>query len=202
VLWLVLPAAGFAFGSIPFSFLIARSRGIDLRREGSGNVGATNLARLCGKKAGAAGFALDVLKGAIPAGASLLAGAPGELRAITALAAIAGHVFTPWLGFRGGKGVATALGALAVLVPLPAAAALAIFALVLALTKVVSISSVSAALAVTPLQVFLGAREDRLLFSLLCGAAALLLLARHYGNIVRLMRGTEHRFCARKGDAK
>lgn len=193
MLWALLPAAGFLVGSVPFSFIIAASKGIDLRKTGSGNVGATNLARLCGRRAGLAGLVLDVLKGAIPVGAALLLAAPAGLRAATAIAAIAGHVFSPWLRFRGGKGVATTLGALAVLVPLPAAGALLLFLLVFSFSRVVSVSSVAAALVLTPLEWVLGAPGDRPLLTCICGAVTLLLVTRHLGNIARLFRGTEGR---------
>ena len=124
--WLFIPAA-FLCGSIPFGMLIARARGIDIRAHGSGNIGATNVGRVLGRTWGVAVFALDVCKGLAPvlvAGAAL--GTLGHIAApardawlvlATAAAAILGHVFCPWLRFKGGKGVATSLGALAGVFP-------------------------------------------------------------------------------------
>ncbi len=181
---------GFLAGSIPFSWLVGRARGADLRRTGSGNAGATNLFRTCGWKAGAAGFALDAAKGALPA---LAAGAlfPGPFgRAAAGLAAVLGHIFTPWLGWKGGKGVATGLGAMMVIAPLPVLVSVAAFALVLSAWRFVSLASVSAALALVPACLLLpaGPVEQGVCFSV-----AALLVVRHLSNIGRLLKGTERR---------
>ena len=127
----------YLIGSIPFSFLVARARGVDVRRVGSGNVGATNVMRSAGTAAGLVAFALDAAKGA---GAAWLAkeltgdASPemaGVLPAAAAALAVLGHVFPVWLGFRGGKGVATGAGAFVPLAPVAAAVAIGAFALVL-----------------------------------------------------------------------
>ncbi len=194
---ILLPAAGFLSGSIPFSHIIGRSMGHDLRREGSGNVGATNLLRVCGRRAGAAGLALDAVKGAVPVLVARLSGAGGVVMAVTALAAVAGHVFTPWLGFRGGKGVATALGGLAVLAPLPLACALVVFAAVLAVSRTVSLSSVSAALALVPASLLLPAGDAPLAPRAACVLISLIVVARHASNLGRLLKGTEGRLDGR-----
>lgn len=120
----------FLVGSVPFGYLIGRARGIDIRAHGSGNIGATNVTRVLGKRLGRACFALDLLKGFLPSvGAGLYLGDLGSwspqspwLWIAAALAPIAGHVFCPWLGFKGGKGVATGLGALLGLFPVMAVA--------------------------------------------------------------------------------
>lgn len=183
----------FALGSIPFSHLVARLRGVDLRSVGSGNIGATNLARALGYGAGALGLLLDALKGAA---AVLLARAlPGDastpaIQALAAVLSVAGHIFTPWLGFRGGKGVATGAGAFAVLAPSATLCALLVFAVVVSIGRMVSLASVLAAAALPVSAHFLGAPG-----ATTAGAAAVaaLVVTRHRDNLVRLVRGTENR---------
>lgn len=187
-------AVGAAVGSIPFAWLLHRiATGRDLRGEGSGNPGATNLKRADGVAWGAAALALDAGKGAV---AVLLAGLlAGEVACVpAALGAVLGHVFTPWLRGRGGKGVATAAGAYAVLAPIATAAALAVFALVVTLTRFVSLGSVLGVVAL-PIAIALlgpGGRE--------AGAATaigLLIAWRHRGNFARMRAGTEPRLRGR-----
>ncbi|MDM7991950.1 MAG: glycerol-3-phosphate 1-O-acyltransferase PlsY [Candidatus Fermentibacter sp.] len=185
-----LPLAGFLSGSVPWSWILARSRGVDLRRAGSGNVGATNLLRSCGKAAGAAGLLLDALKGTVPALAALLLTHDDLVTAATVVAAVLGHVFSPWLGFRGGKGVATALGGVAVMAPLPLLAALAVFAAVLAAWRFVSLASVAAAVALAAAALLL---PCGLPGRIACIVIAILLIARHAGNMRRIRSGTERR---------
>ncbi len=189
-LGIALPLAGFLSGSVPWSWIVARSRGVDLRRAGSGNVGATNLLRSCGKAAGAAGLLLDALKGTVPALAALLLTHDDLVTAVTVVAAVLGHVFSPWLGFRGGKGVATALGGVAVMAPLPLLAALAVFAAVLAAWRFVSLASVAAAVALSAAALFL---PCGLPGRIACIVIAILLIARHAGNMRRIRSGTERR---------
>ncbi len=185
-----LPLAGFLSGSVPWSWIVARSRGVDLRRAGSGNVGATNLLRSCGKAAGAAGLLLDALKGTVPALAALLLTHDDLVTAVTVVAAVLGHVFSPWLGFRGGKGVATALGGVSVMAPLPLLAALAVFAAVLAARRFVSLASVAAAVALSAAALLL---PCGLPGRIACILIAILLIARHAGNMRRILSGTERR---------
>ena len=181
----------FALGSIPFSYLLGRWRGIDLRTRGSGNVGATNLARTAGWGAGAAGLLLDALKGsAAVLLAPLLAGGGATAQSVAALGAILGHNFSPFLRFRGGKGVATGAGAFAVLAPGALGTAAAVFAVALALGRMVSLGSILAALT---LPIAGWARHDPpgvVLSAAICGA---LIIVRHRGNIVRMARGDENR---------
>lgn len=186
-------ALAFVLGSIPFSQLVARLRGIDLRSVGSGNIGATNLARALGYGAGALGLLLDALKGAT---AVVLARAlPGDastpaIQSLAAVLSVAGHAFTPWLGFRGGKGVATGAGAFAVLAPLATLCSALVFAVVVSLGRMVSLASVLAAATLPVAAYFLGAPRPAI-----AGAAAVaaLVVARHRENLVRLVRGTESR---------
>ncbi|MEM7628715.1 MAG: glycerol-3-phosphate acyltransferase [Planctomycetota bacterium] len=158
--WAFAIIAAFALGSIPFSLLVGLARGVDIRTVGSKNVGATNLGRTLGGRFFAIGFTLDTLKGFAPVLiAGLVAGVLGEVELApadawlwlaTAAAAVLGHTFSPWVGFKGGKGVATALGAALGLFPaltVPGAGALVVFLVVLGLWRYVSAASVTAAVA-------------------------------------------------------
>jgi glycerol-3-phosphate acyltransferase PlsY len=186
-------AAGYACGSVPFGVIVARSKGVDILREGSGNPGATNVGRVLGKRFGYAVFALDALKGALPVlGARLLAGdALAEWAPAAALAgAVLGHVFSPFLGFRGGKGVATGAGAFAVLLPVPAAVALATWLVALAAGRFVSVASMLAACSLPVSALLTGAGPG---FVILCAVVAAFVVFLHRGNIARLRAGTEPR---------
>ncbi len=198
-------------GSIPFGLIIGwLVAGVDIRKIGSGNIGATNAARAVGggrRALGAAVFAavfvLDVMKGAGPVLAWGQAGA-AESRAAMQIAAaagaVAGHMFSVFLRFRGGKGVAIGCGVTAALVPLPTAAAAGVFLVVFACTRIVSLGSIMAA---ASLPAFLAAFEGPEAFGsmlhlfLFACVVALAVIARHHANIGRLLRGTEHRFGGR-----
>ncbi|HMN95684.1 MAG TPA: glycerol-3-phosphate 1-O-acyltransferase PlsY [Phycisphaerales bacterium] len=161
--WLIAMFAAFLCGSIPFGVLIARTRGVDIRAHGSRNIGATNVARVLGRPLGALCFALDALKGFAPTAlaglwhetwglpATALPPAEQFLWLGTAVAALLGHMFSPWIGFKGGKGVATGFGGLAGIWPaltLPALVALGLWILLVATVRIVSVASVAAAFAV------------------------------------------------------
>lgn len=197
ILWgLVL--AGYVLGSIPFGYLLVRiTGGGDIRAMGSGNIGATNVARTAGWSVGVATLILDAAKGFF---AVWLAGhfSGGNIRFMmfAGLAAILGHVFPVWLGFAGGKGVATALGVfLAVCWP-AAAAAVALFLLVVIFWRYVSLASVSAAAALPVLFYLLYApgHAPPTLVSASALFAAAIVIVKHRDNIERLMAGTEPRF--------
>jgi glycerol-3-phosphate acyltransferase PlsY len=183
-------ALGAAIGSIPFAWLLHWiATGRDLRGEGSGNPGATNLERVNGKALGLAALVLDAGKGAVAVLlAQLLAGKVASGPA--ALGAVFGHAFSPWLMGRGGKGVATAAGAYAVLAPAATAAALAIFAFVLAVTRFVSLGSVLGAAAL-PVAVLLFGPGGRAAAA--ATAIGLLVAWRHRANFARMRAGTEPR---------
>jgi len=191
-----LPVAGllvlaYLIGSIPFSFIVARRFGVaDVRRVGSGNVGATNVLRSAGRTAGALAFLLDASKGALAVVLARALGAPEPLAVACAVVAILGHIFPVWLSFRGGKGVATGAGAFLPLAPWGTAAGLAVFALVLRLTRYVAVASISGAFAVAIAAWLLGAS------ALVTGAAAsvaVLIVWTHRTNLRRLAAGTEAR---------
>jgi len=194
-------------GSVSFAAIVARAKGVDLRRAGSGNVGATNVARTLGKKWGCVVFLLDMLKGLAPtalAGALIVRNAPPTAAQqaawlSVALAVIAGHVFSLFLGFRGGKGVATALGVVLGIYPYFTWAGLAAFGVwvaVLLISRYVSLASIAAALAFAPLLAAFNLGHLAQLWPLMIFAAAViaLILVRHRANIRRLRAGTENRF--------
>lgn len=196
--------ACYAAGSIPFGLLVARIfGGIDLREHGSGNIGATNVARTMGARWGALALLLDALKGALPVlwlpGVLYGTGTEGYLHVQVGcgLAAVLGHMFPCWLRFRGGKGVATALGVVAVLAPQATIVAAIVFALVFAVTRIVSISSMTASVFFAALELwrlrpnpFAEEHWSMAAFSL---AVPLLIVFRHRANIGRLWRGEEPR---------
>lgn len=187
----LLVAAGFLAGSIPFGVLITRWRlGVDVRSQGSGNIGATNVARVGGKKMGVLVLALDALKGAGPVLLALSVAPQARLvHAAVGLAAFLGHVFPPWLRFRGGKGVATALGMLLVLTPLPALAAAGTYAVLFALWRVSSVGSLAAgAVAVTVATLLSRTPRE---YAALVAVVFVLMLFTHRSNIGRIVRKTE-----------
>lgn len=199
--------ASYLLGAIPFGFLVARWKGVNILRMGSGNIGATNVGRVLGRGYGILVFALDFAKGAAPVALAewMLAAARPEARAFlehqslpvaAGLAAFLGHLFPVYLRFRGGKGVATGAGALAMLLPGPAMAALLTWIMVVCASRYVSLASLSA---VVGLCLFHLVRSpapwtggDRVLTGF-CGVAAALVLVRHRANLGRLLHGTENR---------
>jgi len=186
----IVIVCGYFIGSIPFAFLLARREGVDLRTSGSGNVGASNVMRTTGLSIGVLAMMLDGLKGAVSV---LLAEriATASIAPVAAgLASMLGQVYPPWLRFHGGKGVATAAGAFAVLAPAPAVAASLVFIISVAATRIISVGSVTAA--VTLVMVTMLARSSG---AVIAGAvvAAAIILFRHRSNIARIVAGTERR---------
>jgi len=191
-----LVLTGYLLGSIPFGLLLARFvAGVDVRRTGSGNIGATNVARAAGQKLGLVTLLLDAAKGAIPVMAvAALLGAPGEpgpWAAAAGLAAFLGHVFPPWLRFRGGKGVATAFGVFLALSPWAALAALAVFVASYAGTRIVSVSSLAGAAACAATAAALYGYRSSATWTALAILAVVVI--RHRTNMQRLLRGEERR---------
>jgi acyl phosphate:glycerol-3-phosphate acyltransferase len=196
-------ALAYLLGSIPFGYLVVKARGGgDVRETGSGGTGATNVTRRAGKGAGLLTLLLDALKGAAAVLIARLAlteqfGVDWWVAA-AAVAAVAGHVFPVWLGFRGGKGVATGLGVFAVLAPAALLCALPVFVLVVLATRYVSLGSIVAA-ALVPLAVWaLGTRaargEELLPVLTAASVGGALIIFMHRANIGRLLRGEESRF--------
>ncbi|HEY0727805.1 MAG TPA: glycerol-3-phosphate 1-O-acyltransferase PlsY [Pyrinomonadaceae bacterium] len=184
---LALPIA-YLIGSIPFGYLIVKlTSGADVRQTGSGGTGATNVSRRAGKAAGVLTLVLDAAKGAI---AVLIATWWSEawVVALAAVAVIVGHIFPVWLGFRGGKGVATAVGVFLVLAPFALLGAGIVFVAVVSFTRYVSLASVSAAASI-PFLLWL--QKAPLTAAVVI---ALLIIFAHRGNIARLIKGTEPKF--------
>lgn len=243
IAWL-LPVAGFLVGSVPFGLLIARAKGINIREFGSGNIGATNVLRAVGKGAGITCLALDFLKGFLPVliainlvrfegrdptmAVGFLSGLTEAFPAskqlfvqtihvLTALAAILGHNYSPWIGFKGGKGIATTAGALLGLMPFAVIVLTLMWIVVFLATRYVSIASIAVAAAL-PILTHWGARfhhvdndkegptlweagtwnKPLFFFTLLAGVMA---IWKHRSNIQRLLNGTEHRFFTGKNKA-
>jgi glycerol-3-phosphate acyltransferase PlsY len=189
---LALVAAAYVLGSIPSALLVVwLMTGKDVRREGSGNVGATNAVRIGGIAAGILVTAMDVAKGALPVWAMSVLNPASVWLAAAMLAAIVGHCYPVWLRFAGGKGVATAFGAFVVLAPVPALAALGVWLVVLAVGRWVSLASLGGA-AVFPLLVSILERPGPVI---LVGVslAAVLIIVRHHSNIRQLIAGSEPR---------
>jgi glycerol-3-phosphate acyltransferase PlsY len=199
-LWIVILA--YLLGSVPVGYLLVRIfRKQDIRTFGSGNIGATNVLRSGGKGLGAATFLLDVVKGAAAVllgaylAAPLLPGIPQrDVEALAALCAVIGHMFPIWLGFRGGKGVATGFGVFLVAAPIAALAAITLFILVFALTRYVSLASILGAASFPIFAYFTISGPRPPFFIAVQCIVALLIIVKHHPNIRRLLDGTEHRF--------
>lgn len=187
--------AAYLLGSIPFSYLVARRRGVDVRTVGSGNVGATNVMRSAGRAAGLLAFTLDFAKGVVASLVGRAVEPEGALPALCAAAAVLGHMYPVWLRFRGGKGVATGAGAFLPLVPVPTLAGLAAFAVVLAAGRYVSLASIAGTLVLAVLAFLLGAPPPIVRAA---AGTAVLIVWRHRSNLRRIARGTEGRLGARR----
>jgi glycerol-3-phosphate acyltransferase PlsY len=222
------PLLAFLLGSIPFGLIIAKSRGIDIRAHGSGNIGATNVLRVMGKKYGIPCLILDMLKGFIPVAIAVnliqINGRPVQVplglpeawvmklaaadalkaqiaHIVTALAAVLGHNYSPWAGFKGGKGIATSAGVLLGLMPFAVLLLLAVWLLLFLTTRYVSVASIGAS-CVLPLLTLWGSwhhgriqdgtwNKPLFVFTIII---AVLAVWKHRSNIRRLMDGTESRF--------
>jgi glycerol-3-phosphate acyltransferase PlsY len=226
MIWLC-PIIAFFIGAIPFGLLISRAKGIDIRAHGSGNIGATNVLRIVGKKYGVACFLLDFLKGLLPTllAISLVRFAGGDrtmvipaiagfgvelpadrqwlaqsIHVLTGLATILGHNYSPFAGFRGGKGIATTAGALAALMPAAVVILILVWALLFFTTRYVSLASIGAAVCL-PLLAILGSWYHgtwNLPLFAFATLAALMAVWRHRSNIQNILNGTEHRFERKK----
>ncbi|MBC22373.1 MAG: acyl-phosphate glycerol 3-phosphate acyltransferase [Phycisphaerae bacterium] len=215
--WIICIVLSYLVGAIPFGVLIARARGVNIFKVGSGNIGATNVGRIIGRPWGIACFLLDAGKGAVAVAASGSSmGVFGKTAAETGAtelwlwlavlaASLMGHMFSPYIGFRGGKGVATGFGGLLAMWPvmtIPAVIALLCWVIVVLLSRYVSLASTVAACSLPVVVITMAARQDGglsasmplIIVSLLLCA---LVVFRHRGNIARLRAGTEHRIGGR-----
>ncbi|MBK48270.1 MAG: acyl-phosphate glycerol 3-phosphate acyltransferase [Acidobacteria bacterium] len=188
--WII--ALGYFAGSIPFAFLIPKCfAGVDVRNEGSGNIGAANVFRATRPLIGLVVFGLDVFKGFAIVLLATRLGMDDPTRTAAGVATIMGHIYPVWLRFRGGKGVATAGGVFGVLSPIASLVSVAIFLVVAWWTRYISAGSIAALLILAPLLYVMAAPP-----SMIIGASlvTVLVLYRHRGNLIRLSDGTERRF--------
>ncbi len=205
---LILILFAYLCGSLPFGYWAGRLKGVDIRKHGSGNIGATNVIRVLGKGVGIPVFILDMLKGFTPVALAEwwmtgLGADPNTASLVAvccAAAAVLGHMFTFWLGFKGGKGVATSAGALLGLAPLSLAFGFVAWIIVFGLSRYVALASIAAAvtlpLAMASLMILRGTLNWVLLG--LGIVMSVLVIVRHRSNIVRLLKGTENRFGTKK----
>ena len=192
------PVFFYLVGSVPTGYLLGRSRGLDIRQHGSGNIGATNVWRVMGRNFGLVAFLSDFLKGFLPLYLVRIFSFPDGgswsvslLLVLCGLAAIIGHNYTPWLGFKGGKGIATSAGVLGALMPWVLAVALSLWIISTLLTRTVSIGSLLAAAVLAPAAAFF--YPGQWVYFGLATLAGGLAVWRHRSNIQRLIAGTESR---------
>lgn len=189
--------AAYLLGSVPVGVLVSRRLGgVDIRSQGSGNIGTANVMRVSGWRAGVIVMILDILKGVLPVAAAGRLGLPGAAAAAAGLAAVAGHNWSPFLGFRGGKGVATSLGVVIAFSPVAALVLFVIWVAIVAATRYSSLGSITALLLCAPVMSWAGGPPEGVAFAL---AATLIGLWRHRQNVVRLLQGREHKITQRSG---
>ena len=197
----------YLLGSIPFGFLVAKAHGVDIRSKGSGNIGATNVFRTLGKGPGILTFALDFAKGLVSAlvvagAADRLLGPVGGnlpcLRLVCGAGALVGHSFPLFLGFRGGKGVATGVGLVMGISPATALVGLGVWLVVFLASRYVSLASIAAAAAVAVAAWTVMTPDPRRIVPAVLTVLCVLVVARHHSNVGRLLHGTENRFSFRK----
>ena len=197
--------AAYLLGSIPTGYLVGRAKGIDIRKVGSGNIGATNVFRILGTVPGSVALIVDGLKGfaacawvadLIISHYSVPVTQQEYLRILAGLAAVLGHNFTCWLHFKGGKGVATGAGVFFALAPLPAGIALVTWTVFLAISRYVSVASIAGA---TALPAAIWVFPNSLTLRIVATVIGLLIIVKHQGNIKRLMNGTERQFGRKPG---
>lgn len=189
---ILLPLMGYLLGAIPFGLVISRMVGVDVRTQGSRNIGATNVSRVLGKKLGAITLICDCLKGLLPMYfASLLLAESAHMEtlvALTGVMAVVGHMFPIYLGFKGGKGVATGLGVFLFLSPIAIAISLVVFVAAVVFTGFVSVGSLLASGLIPVWLYLLGASRTTIVAA---GCVAALIWLKHHENINRLLHGRE-----------
>ncbi len=186
----ILLVVAYLLGSLPFGLWLARSEGVDLRATGSGNIGATNVLRTTGRLLAAVVVALDSAKGVLAVGMARLLSGEIEVMVGCAVAVVVGHMWPIFAGFRGGKGVATAAGAWALVTPVAVVWSVVVFASMVATTRYVSAGSVAAAAVVPVVTMLLDGRPSTSTGALVL---AVLIIWRHRSNLSRLAKGTESR---------
>ena len=200
LIYLVTALGGYLLGSIPFGFVVAKARGIDIRSAGSGNIGATNALRVLGKPAGVFVLLMDALKGfgavwlcwEILEGLHVAESTIQTARIIAGIGAVLGHNYTCWLKFKGGKGIATTAGVYLALAPWAVLIGLIVFIVAVVVTRYVSVGSMAAAVAL-PVTIWVMS-PNNLFLCIVSTLLGLLAIYKHKGNIQRLRAGTENRF--------
>ncbi len=187
--YIVLFVIGFTFGSIPFGIIVARARGVDLKKVGSRNIGATNVLRSLGKWPAVFTLLGDMLKGTVAVALARYLEVGPFFEGLAGFSAILGHNYSFFLGFRGGKGVATSLGVLAIYAPFPFLVTVIIWLIVVIFSKISSMGALIA-FGLMPFNVFLFDQKEKLFVSLLI---TVVIFFRHRDNIQRLLNGTERR---------
>lgn len=204
LIYFITAVSAYLIGSIPFGFIIGKSKGIDIREHGSGNIGATNVRRVIGKKYGILCFILDFLKGLVPVITvsifqrwQIIPESASLAVAFAAFATVAGHVWTVFLKFKGGKGIATSAGAILAMAPYSIICAGLVWVVIFKLSRFVSLASIVAAITLPITAVVLnitGTYPLSASIQWLLAVIAALAVIRHRGNIKRLLNGTENRF--------
>jgi glycerol-3-phosphate acyltransferase PlsY len=198
--YILVAFLGYLLGSIPTGFLVAKARGVDIRKVGSGNIGATNAFRVLGRAAGTFVLVVDGLKGyaactwmvdVLGRWQGLAPDGAESFRIVAGVCAVLGHSFTCWLRFRGGKGVATSAGVFFALAPMGTLVGLVTWVIVFAVSRYVSLASIAASVAL-PAAVWIS--PNSLALRLVTSAMGVTVIWRHKSNIQRLLQGTEHRF--------
>ena len=202
---IALPIFSFLIGSIPFGVIVCRAKGVDIFSVGSGNIGATNVVRAVGPVLGGLVLVLDVAKGYVPGLVAHLAyhedmfGLQGQASAfVFGCIAILGHMFSPWIKFRGGKGIATGLGAMLSSIPITGLLALLVMVVVTSITRFVSLGSIIAAISTIPISIFIAKDSPQVLPILIL--FNVVVIYKHRSNIARIMNGTENKFRFKKND--
>jgi glycerol-3-phosphate acyltransferase PlsY len=190
---ILLIFVAYVIGSVPSGYLLGKLRGVDVRTIGSGNVGATNVARAVGKSQGIITLIADAAKGYLPVFTALVLGQDSLTVALTAIAVFLGHLYPLFLNFQGGKGVATGFGALLALAPLATLVLVVVFVLTVVATRIVSLGSLATAVA-APLSLWFF-HQPPVIVAMGCFLGAMVMM-RHRGNIQRLLAGSEPRFGA------
>ncbi len=211
IIYVLIFIVSYLFGSIPWGYLIGKMKGIDIRKVGSGNIGATNVTRSVGKWYGKLCFLLDLLKGFLPVliislmlNKQLFEDPYQVGQIIAALAAIVGHMFSIFMGFKGGKGISTMFGVLLGLSPLSFLVAGVVWLVVFVVSRYVSLASIAACAVLPVAATFFSIGKiyyHSIYVLIFLYLMAVLAIIRHTGNIKRLLSGTENRF-SKKGDKK